>query len=150
VARHTGLDEATIRAGNNVCWIWKGAFHPTQARVTSSRHKLRPGPVRRRPSPTLEGVGHPVRGLLGIEDRHVRVRNLCGNYACVNPAHFKARATYSVREGRMGQLPSRFSSYEEDTIGWILQDLKQGQPPSPTFYPQHLIDEANRRAGVSC
>jgi hypothetical protein len=83
---------------------------------------------------------------MGIKDPYVEAKNQCGNDACVNPAHFHAVARYSTKEQRMGRLPSNFTDYEEDMIGWIIEELNQGMTPDPNCYPPNLIEEARRRA----
>jgi hypothetical protein len=47
----------------------------------------------------------------------------------------------------MGRLPSRFSDYEEETIGWIIEEFEQGQKPDESIYPKALIEEALKRLG---
>ncbi|MGQ7794518.1 hypothetical protein ACUN0C_19105 [Faunimonas sp. B44] len=51
-------------------------------------------------------LDHPVRAIMGITDRAVRIIKLCHAPLCVNPEHYRFHRTFDRKLARMGEFPN--------------------------------------------
>lgn len=160
---HPQLDppelDVFLQSEEDTCLNWNGQFKPNK-NLPPVKHELPPiGTTgynapriitrsRRQRKPYSSAFQcHPVRvlaaHLYGPLDPLVHMTNTCGNPDCVNPHHFKFKATTSLFEERTG-VPPRIS-FDEDEVQSILELLNEGEPLDEIVAHPLDIEEAKRR-----
>lgn len=136
--------------------IWTGAFKPRLPRPAKVKDLPpltrygRPRTLRTsaiNPVPYLNGPNtNPARILFDYPndlDPFVRLVNDCGNPACINPKHYKPKATFSGLLGRAGHLPEKYrTTFDEQAVKEILELLDAGESPEDMKSMSNPLDFA--------